>query len=198
MLASGSPQRRALLESLGVQFSVRVPHVTELEQGEDPAAVAIENALRKARAAVRAGAHEVVLGCDTIVVLDGVIFGKPAGPAQARATLQALAGRTHEVLSGLALLRATRPPERRLGERTALARTEVSFRELEAGELERHVARGEWRGRSGGYAIQGAAAALAVSVAGELENVVGLPLETLKDLYPELLQNHSRGPSARK
>ncbi len=79
-------------------------HASEIEQGEDPAAVAVENALRKARAARREGVREALLGCDTIVALDGVIYGKPPDIATARRTLDALGGRTHEVLSGLALL----------------------------------------------------------------------------------------------
>ena len=179
VLASGSPQRRVLLERLGVPFTVRVSDAQELEQGPDPARVAVENALRKARAVRVQGAPEAVLGCDTIVVLDGVIYGKPPDAASARETLAALAGRTHEVLSGLALLL----PDQ---ERTAVARTRVTFRELERELLDWYVATEEWRGRSGGYAIQGAGAKLALAIDGEEENVVGLPLATLLEIYPEL------------
>jgi septum formation protein len=185
VLASGSPQRRALLERLGVTFTVRVTHASEIEQGEDPAAVAVENALRKARAARREGVREALLGCDTIVTLDGVIYGKPSDADAARRTLGALGGRTHEVLSGLAVLL---PGE----ERTAVARTTVTFRAIDAGLLEWYVATGEWQGRSGGYAIQGGAAKLALAVDGEEENVVGLPLQTLVALYPEMLQSDSQ------
>jgi septum formation protein len=179
VLASGSPQRRALLERLGVPFTVRVSDAEELEQGEDPAAVAVENALRKARAVRRADAVEAVLGCDTIVVLDGTIYGKPPDADTARRTLAALAGRTHEVISGVAVL---------LGEeeRTAIARTRVTFRAVDAELLESYVATEEWRGRSGGYAIQGAGAKLALAIDGEVENVVGLPLGPLLELYPEI------------
>lgn len=140
------------------------------------------NALRKARAARIEDRAEVVLGCDTVVSLDGVIYGKPADELQAMSTLQALAGRTHEVVSGLALLLAG-------DERTAVARTEVSFRELEPATLDWYVGLGEWRERAGGYAIQGAGAALVRSIAGDYENVVGLPLAGLLDLYPELLRH---------
>jgi septum formation protein len=149
--------------------------------------VAVENALRKARAASLAGdgAPEVVLGCDTIVVLDGVIYGKPPDASAARRTLSALGGRTHEVLSGLAVLS---PGEgSRIVERTAVARTRVSFRALDAELLDWYVATGEWRGRSGGYAIQGAGSKLALAVEGEEENVVGLPVAALLELCPELL-----------
>lgn len=154
-----------------------MPGVEEVEQG-DPAELTVQNALRKAGSVRREG--EVVLGCDTLVVLDGAIYGKPADASAARETLRALGGRTHEVLSGLALLL---PGE----QRTALARTEVTFRALEGGLLDWYLATGEWRGRAGAYAIQGSGAALVRALAGDYENVVGLPLATLLDIYPELL-----------
>jgi septum formation protein len=168
-----------------VPFTVRVSDALELEQGADPAAVAVENALRKARAAHRVAAAEAVLGCDTIVVLDGVIYGKPVDAQAASKTLAALAGRTHEVLSGVALLLCDGREDAE--ERTALARTKVTFRELDEASLARYVATEEWRGRSGGYAIQGAGATLALEIDGDEDNVVGLPLGTLRALYPELL-----------
>jgi septum formation protein len=180
VLASRSPQRRAILERLGVPFEVRPSDASELQHGE-PRALALENALRKARAARLPGRTEAVIGCDTIVVLDGTIYGKPANEVQARATLSALSGATHEVLSGLALLL---PGE----ERTALARTAVTFRALEPEELDDYVATGEWRERSGGYAIQRAGATLVHAVEGDIENVVGLPLASLLGIYPELLR----------
>jgi septum formation protein len=186
VLASGSPQRRELLARLGVPFTVRVSGASELEQGEDPAALAVENALRKARAVLRLGTREAVIGCDTIVVLDGVIHGKPPDAAAARDTLAALGGRTHEVISGLALLLAA---ERQVTERTAVARTRVTFRPIDAQLLDWYVSTEEWRGRSGGYAIQGAGAKLVLAVDGEEENVVGLPLTSLLELYPELLRS---------
>jgi len=179
VLASSSPQRRALLERLGVCFQVRPVHVPELDRG-DPATVALSNALNKARAARAAERAEAVIGCDTIVALGGKIYGKPASERAARATLRALSAQTHEVISGLALLL----PE---GERTATACTAVSFRELGEQLLAWYLALGEWRGRAGGYAVQGAGAALVRRVEGDYENVVGLPLATLLDLYPRLL-----------
>jgi len=185
VLASRSPQRRVLLERLGVPFTIRVSDTSELEQGEDPAAVAVENALRKARAVLCPGASEAVLACDTIVVLDGVIYGKPPDAAAARETVAALAGRTHEVISGLALLLPAEPTGS--VERTAVARTRVTFRQIDRELLDWYVGTGEWRGRSGGYAIQGHGAKLALAVDGEVENVVGLPLAALRDLYPERL-----------
>ena len=102
-------------------FTVRVSDAQEIEQGDDPAQVALENARRKASAAHREGAAEAVIGCDTIVVLDGAIYGKPADEAAARATMSALGGRTHEVISGLALLLCDGGSPVEL--RTAVART---------------------------------------------------------------------------
>jgi septum formation protein len=202
VLASRSPQRRATLERLGVPFTVRAADVPELTEG-DPGEVACENALRKARAArawgaddadANAGADagadagkdttagvETVLGCDTLVALDGAIYGKPADEHAARATLLALGGVTHEVVSGLALLMPDGD------ERVASARTAVTFRAIDDVLLDWYLATGEWRGRAGGYAIQGAGAALVRTVQGDYENVVGLPVATLLDIYPELL-----------
>jgi len=184
VLASSSPQRRALLERLGVRFEVRPGDAAELGRG-DPAAVALANALNKARAARVADRAEAVIGCDTVVAHGGEIYGKPADERAARATLRALSGQTHEVISGLALAL----PE---GERTATARTAVSFRDLSEELLAWYLALGEWRGRAGAYAIQGAGSALVRAIEGDYENVVGLPLATLLDLYPGLLL--SRGP----
>jgi septum formation protein len=164
-----------------VPFIVRPSDVEELDRGE-PGEVALENALRKARAALDQApdAGETILGVDTLVALDGVIYGKPADEEQARATLRALAGQTHRVFSGLALLSEGH-------EQTALACTEVDLRELSEELLDWYLASGEWRGRAGGYAIQGAGAVLVRSIAGDYENVVGLPLASLLDLRPELL-----------
>ena len=189
VLASRSPQRRAILERLGVAFTVRATDVEELSAG-DPVRVARANALRKARAALRPGAAEVVLGCDTLVTLDGVIYGKPPDESAARATLTALGGRTHEVISGIALLLAEGRSE--VIERVAVARTRVTFRAIDGELLDWYVATEEWRGRSGGYAIQGAGEKLALGIDGEIENVVGLPVAALRDMYPELLEARSR------
>lgn len=184
VLASRSPQRRAILERLGVRLEVRPSGAPEIESGE-PAQVALQNALSKARAVARPG--EVVLGADTVVALDGAIYGQPADERAALQTLRALSGAEHEVIGGMALLLGGG------GQRTATARTRVSFRELDDELLSWYVARGEWRGRAGGYAIQGAGAALVRSLEGDYENVVGLPVASLLDIYPELLRHHGAG-----
>ncbi|MCW3033923.1 MAG: maf protein [Solirubrobacterales bacterium] len=141
--------------------------------------MALENALRKARGVRRAEEPEIIVGCDTIVALDGRIYGKPADERAAAATISALGGRTHEVITGLAVLIGEE-------ERTTVARTEVTFRAIERQLLDWYVATGEWRERSGGYAIQGQGAKLVEASRGEVENVVGLPLATLLRLCPEL------------
>src|ERR1022692_4294464 len=122
VLASASPQRRAILERLGISFCLRATCVAEIEQG-DPASVALENALLKARAARVPGAlGETVLGVDTLVALGPRIYGKPPDERAARETLIALDGETHTVFSGVALLREDR-------EQVALAETHVVFRD---------------------------------------------------------------------
>jgi septum formation protein len=183
VLASSSPQRRAILERLGVSFTVRPADCPEIEQG-NPGEVALENALRKARAVHKPDTAEVVLGCDTLVALEGMIHGKPRDEREARAMLKRLSGVTHEVVSGVAVL-FKKGSE--IGQRTVVARTAVTFRTLNEELLDWSLASGEWRGRAGGYAIQGTGAALVRKVEGDYENVVGLPLASLLDIYPELL-----------
>ncbi len=165
-----------------MSFAVCPADVRELDVGE-PTQVALENALRKARAvaSVQGGGEAAVLGCDTLVALADRIYGKPADERAARETLRALSGATHTVISGIALV---------LGgeERSATACTAVSFRTLDEPMLDWYLDTQEWRGRAGAYAIQGAGAALVRSVEGDYENVVGLPLATLLDLYPGLLR----------
>lgn len=157
----------------------------ELLDGPDPVAVAVENAERKARAVWRAGPPgAVVLGVDTVVVLDGAIYGKPVDASEARATLEQLSERTHDVVSGIAVVEG--------GEtRTAAARTRVTFRELRPATLDWYLATGEWRERAGGYAIQGRGAALVAGIEGDYLNVVGLPVPALLRLLPGILH----GPS---
>jgi septum formation protein len=181
VLASRSPQRRAILEQLGVAFVVRPSDVPERSAGEAHA-VAAANARAKALA-VPAAAGEVVLGVDTLVALDGELWGKPAGEAAARATLRRLSGRTHEVVSGLALAR----PGGAVDEATAATR--VTFRTLDDALLDWYVATGEWRERAGAYAVQGRGAALVRRIEGDYLNVVGLPVASLVDLWPGLLED---------
>jgi septum formation protein len=178
ILASGSPQRKAILQQLGVDFRVEVPEIDELSEGE-PRRVALENALRKARAVSAPG--ERVLGADTEVVLDGRVFGKAGDEREAETFLRRLSGRTHEVMSGVAL----REPGG--AERSDVAVTKVRFRRLEAADIAWYLDTGEWQGRAGAYAIQGRGAALVEEIEGDYWNVVGLPVAALLRLVPDLL-----------
>lgn len=175
VLASRSPQRRAILDQLGVRFRVVEPAVEELTQG-DPRSVVVENASRKALAVE----GELVLGVDTEVVLGAEIYGKPRDEAEARAMLERLSGRWHEVLGGICLRDG--PAQRR-----SCVTTRVLFRNLAERDLRWYVDRGEWHERAGGYAIQGRGAALVEAIEGDFWNVVGLPVAELVRLHPALL-----------
>jgi septum formation protein len=171
VLASRSPQRAAILRQLRVPFRVEPSRHHETTAPGDPVGTVVANASGKAReVAGRAASGPLILGVDTVVVLDERVLGKPADAAEAAAFLAALAGRRHDVVSGLCLLDAA-------GEAwTAHARTAVVFRALSRGAIESYVATGEWRERAGGYAIQGAGSALVTAVEGDYWNVVGLPV----------------------
>jgi septum formation protein len=183
VLASRSPQRRAILDSLGVDFEVRATDVLEEDDGV-PRAVAEENALRKAVAG-RATPGEVVLGVDTLVAIGIEIWGKPPNEEAARETLRRLSGRTHEVISGVALV------EENGSVRAATEITKVTFRPLDDRTIEWYLSSREWEERAGGYAIQGRGGALVERIEGDYLNVVGLPVGTLLGLWPDLLEANS-------
>jgi septum formation protein len=179
ILASRSPQRRAILEQLRIRFAVEEPEVEELETGP-PHEVAVENAYRKAQAVSSRRPEATVLGADTLVCVGPRIYGKPADAQQARITLRELGGRRHSVIGGLCLIDDG-------AARTAAATTFVEFRTLDEELIEWYVASGEWRGRAGGYAIQGRGAALVTAIEGDYFNVVGLPVPMLLEMAPGLL-----------
>jgi len=165
-----------------------VSDAEELLDG-DPVEVAVANASRKALAVAGTTASlvshteakdAVVVGVDTVVTLDGALYGKPADVGEARATLERLAGRTHEVVSGIAVVEGG-------ATRTASATTRVSFRALDPVTLDWYLATEEWRERAGGYAIQGRGAALVAGIEGDYLNVVGLPVQALLSLLPGIL-----------
>jgi septum formation protein len=146
----------------------------------DPGHVVVANALRKARAAQeRLGAERPILGADTEVYLAGRLFGKPRDEAEARRFLEALAGRTHDVYTGLALLGAGTS-------QTGVARSAVTFHPLDDAAIDDYVATGEWRGRAGGYAVQGHGERLVAGIDGDYWNVVGLPTSLLLNMAPWL------------
>jgi septum formation protein len=172
LLASTSPRRRRILEQLRIPFEVVAPRYEENE--EDP----IAHALGKARSVLAEADGRPVLGCDTEVVCAGRIYGKPAGPEEAEEMLESLAGRAHEVVSGLALLTP-------MWEEVRREVTHVYFRGLTPRDIAWYVASGEWEGRAGGYAIQGRGAALVERIEGDYLNVVGLPTALLVRLLAE-------------
>ena len=173
LLASESPQRRAILEQLGLPFEVVPPRFEEAaDEGSDPVAVVTERAQGKARSVVDTAGDCPVLGVDTEVVVDGTLLGKPGTAAEAEAMLERLSGRTHEVVSGLCLVTPA-------WEELEYETTRVTFRALTARDLAHYVASGEWENRAGGYAIQGLGASLVECVEGDYLNVVGLPASLL-------------------
>jgi len=161
ILASTSPRRREILEQLRIPFDVVVPQYEETSG--DP----VEHALGKARS-VGPFDERPVLGCDTEVICDGRVFGKPENESDAEAMLESLGGKTHEVVSGLALITSA-------WEEVHRDVTRVTFRPLDARDLAHYLASGEWEGRAGAYAIQGLGASLVERIEGDYLNVVGLP-----------------------
>jgi septum formation protein len=180
VLASRSPQRRAILEQLGIPFEVSPAEVAERDVGE-PEDVVRHNAILKARTIAAKDSPAVpVLGVDTVVALDGALYGKAHDEDAARSHLARLSGRTHEVWSGIALIAPTTT-------RVGATRTLVTFRTLDSQLLDWYVETGEWRERAGAYAIQGRGAALVERIEGDYWNVVGLPVPLLIDLGRDLL-----------
>lgn len=179
LLASTSPQRKAILEQLHLPFDVVAPrYEEEWPEIADAVEVVRDHARAKARSVAREAGERPVLGVDTAVVLQGLIFGKPADAAEAGRMLEELGGKTHVVVSGLCLL----APGWEVVEHEA---TRVTFRDLTPRDLASYVAAGEWEGRAGAYAIQGRGAALVRGIEGDYLNVVGLPVALLVRLLME-------------
>ena len=179
LLASTSPQRRAILEQLHIPFDVVAPRYEEHDPPEADAARLVRgHALAKARSVADDAGDRPVLGVDTTVVLGGRIYAKPADAGDAERMLEELAGRTHAVVSGIALITPG-------WEYVDDAATLVTFRPLTPRDLAWYVSSGEWEGRAGGYAIQGRGAALVERVEGDYLNVVGLPASLLVKLLAE-------------
>jgi septum formation protein len=181
VLASKSPQRRALLDALGIEFEVQDPAVYEDADGE-PRDLVVRNALRKAEKVATDHPGALVIAGDTEVVIDGEVLGQPSTEAEARSHLERLSGSEHHVLGGLALVGpADHEP------RTGVDVSTVAFRVLDDSLLDAYLASGEWRGRAGSYAIQGLGSALVDIVRGDVSNVIGLPVGLLLRLAPELV-----------
>lgn len=179
VLASASPRRSALLRGLGIAHRRVAPRIDERPRpGEN--AVALVRRLAEAKASA-VSEDALVLAADTEVVLDGRILGKPANDDEARAMLASLAGRAHDVVTGVCLRRGPDGPAA-----TRAATTVVRFLPLTPDRIDGYVATGESRDKAGAYGIQGLGALLVEGIEGSWSNVVGLPLERLDGLFAEL------------
>ena len=180
ILASGSPRRRQLLEEMGVKFEVVHAPVAELDAASAPALapaeLAIENGRLKAAAGVRLKPGRWVLGADTVVVLDGRLFGKPSTLAHAREFLRTMGGRTHEVITGGVLL----SPEG--AEESFHDVSEVTFRALSEEVIAHYLEQVDVFDKAGGYALQERSETIVAGVEGSWSNVIGLPAEKLAPL----------------
>ncbi|BEU88590.1 Maf family protein [Selenomonas sp. TAMA-11512] len=182
VLASASPRRSELLAQIGCAFIVETSAAEECMDGE-PQEIACGNARKKTEATARHRAERgeqplPVLAADTIVTLDGRIYGKPQDAEDAKAMLRTLAGRAHTVVTGLALL-----CEGKLYEKTVATR--VYFASMSEAEIDAYAATGEPLDKAGGYAVQGRAAMYIERIEGSYSNVVGLPLHALRELARE-------------
>lgn len=177
VLASGSPRRKELLEKAGIPFRVMVSDAEEIAESTiDPAEVAMENARLKAAAVARdLPFSSIVIGADTIVVLDGRIFGKPVGKQDARRMLRALSGRAHQVITGVCIMQGERV------ERFAEV-TNVVFKQLSDEDIDAYIATGEPLDKAGAYGIQGKGGALVDHIDGSFDNVVGLPVARVHEM----------------
>lgn len=171
ILASASPRRRELLARVGVPLEVIPADADETPRAGEPAVAYAERlAADKAALVVEARPGRWVLAADTVVEIEGAILGKPGDRDEARAMLRRLLGATHRVTTGFAVLGPGGAG------RVASVTTEVSMRDAVDAEVEGYLDSGEWRGKAGGYAVQGIAAALVTEVRGSITNVIGLPL----------------------
>lgn len=190
VLASNSPRRQELLRNAGFDFEVRSCPLPELspERGADPAQYARAAAQSKALCiAAQSASGTLVLGADTVVVLNGLILGKPAGPHDATQMLRLLSGKTHEVITGVCLARAPETIESRAHEITF-----VTFRELDEEEIAAYAKGREPYDKAGAYAIQGYASRFVTRISGCYFNVVGLPVALVTEMLRPFLKEAVR------
>ena len=182
ILASASPRREALLRQIGLRFEVAPSRAEErVPEGLPPRDLVERLAMEKARLVAAGRTRGLVIGADTVVVLDGRILGKPAGPDDAREMLRRLSGREHQVTTGIAVVDAATGESRRDS-----VTTTVTFAPLSEETIARYVSTGEPLDKAGAYAIQGYGALLIEGISGCYYNVVGLPLRRLAELLCEL------------
>lgn len=179
ILASASPRRQQLLSALGANFSIHAADVDETAgTAEDPSRLALRLARAKAQAV--AGEHSLpVLAADTVVAFEGKLLAKPADFTENVSFLELLAGRSHQVVTGHALLASGK-----LAQEAPV--TTVTFRKLDRAEIERYAATGEGLDKAGGYGLQGLGGALVESVNGCHTNVIGLSLPAVIRLFSQL------------
>ena len=179
LLASSSPRRRELLRRAGFDFEVQPSHIAEeIQRGEQPEEFARRAAREKAmHVAASAPPGSIVLGADTVVVIDGEALGKPSDLEDATRMLRLLSGRTHQVHTGICLVRAPAEIEALKHETTL-----VTFRELDEEEIRRYVESGEPSDKAGAYAVQGLASRFVTRISGCYSNVVGLPVALVYEI----------------
>ena len=180
-LASSSPRRKEILENLGVRFETVKQNADENVEIADPCALTELLAKRKAQAAAQNICDGLVIGCDTVVSVDGEILGKPTSAEDAVRMLSALSGREHRVISGVALLTSD-------DEIASYEETLVKFAPLDREDIERYVASGEVMDKAGAYAVQGIASLWIEGIKGDYHSVVGLPVHRLNCLLKEFLK----------
>jgi septum formation protein len=185
ILASGSPRRKMILEKVGIPFTIIVPEIDETFAPDvPPDRLAIELAREKVHSLVGAEPR-LYLGCDTIVTLDGTLLAKPENENHALKMLSFLSGKTHSVFTGLALV------DKSSGEEfTGVEETLVTFNRVEENQLRDYIASGEPMDKAGAYGIQGMGRFLVDSFEGNLDNVIGLPLNTLERLAAEFMASY--------
>lgn len=179
-LVSASPRRRNLLASLGIPFDVRPSHAAELWIADSPEQLACANAVRKARLSEFAlDSAKLLLAADTLIAIDDEILGKPAGPESANRMLTQLSGRWHHVITGYCIFLHGLNGEEQIVAHSIVS--EIKMREITKPELSNYIASREWEGKAGAYAIQGEAGKFVENLKGDLENVIGLPVEAIKE-----------------
>ena len=178
ILASASPRRRELLGQIGVDFEVCVSEAKEVTSAKNPKELTLLNAKAKAAAVAKEKKNFWILGADTVVALDNKIYGKPKDESDAFNMLKTFANRTHEVITGIVLLKGDKCFE-------SAVITEVTFGDMTESEIKAYIATKEPMDKAGAYAVQGIAAKYIKEIKGSYSNVVGLPLYELNALFKE-------------
>lgn len=187
ILASKSPWRKRLLKKHGIECRIYVTDFKELKKHKNPRRLVLYNAVGKARLAAKHYKNAIIIGVDTVGVLDGKIIGKPKNRAHAKRMLKSLSGRMHYVITGLCLIDSA------TGKKiTAVVKTKVKFRKLGEAELEKYLDCGQWKGKAGAYAIQARAKGFVEKIEGDVTNVVGIPVKKVKKMLNKMQKHKIR------